>query len=299
MDKFIGMFGNICSIDLVLDGDSTRKTALLFKDHRGERLPIYSDNEDVSCSAVITVRPGKKLEHTGVKVELVGQIELSGDRISTYDFFTIAKDLETAGIMTDSKKYSWKFNSVDKQYETYTGIAVRLRYFVRLIIQRNFLSNITKECDFIVQNLSLAPAVNNTIKMEVGIEDFLHIEFEYNKSKYHLSDVIIGKVYFLLVRIKIKTMELEIIRTETAGTGSSAISESETLTKFEIMDGSPIRMESIPVRLYIGGLDVSPTYKNIQNKFSVKYFLNLVLVDEDDRRYFKKQEITFWREKVE
>lgn len=36
--------------------------------------------------------------------------------------------------------------------------------------------------------------------MEVGIEDCLHIEFEYNKSKYHLKDVVVGKIYFLLVR---------------------------------------------------------------------------------------------------
>lgn len=55
--------------------------------------------------------------------------------------------------------------------------------------------------------------------MEVGIEDCLHIEFEYNKSKYHLKDVIVGKIYFLLVRIKIKTMELAIIRRETTGAG--------------------------------------------------------------------------------
>ena len=35
---------------------------------------------------------------------------------------------------------------------------------------------------------------------KVGIEECLHIEFEYNKSKYHLKDVIVGKIYFLLVR---------------------------------------------------------------------------------------------------
>lgn len=32
-----------------------------------------------------------------------------------------------------------------------------------------------------------APEINNSIKMEVGIEDCLHIEFEYAKSKYHLK----------------------------------------------------------------------------------------------------------------
>lgn len=35
--------------------------------------------------------------------------------------------------------------------------------------------------------------------------------------RYHLKDVIVGKIYFLLVRIKIKTMELAIIRRETTG----------------------------------------------------------------------------------
>ena len=58
--------------------------------------------------------------------------------------------------------------------------------------------------------VSQPPEMNSSIKMEVGIEDCLHIEFEYNRSKYHLKDVVIGKIYFLLVRLKIKHMEIEI-----------------------------------------------------------------------------------------
>ena len=46
------------------------------------------------------------------------------------------------------------------------------------------------------------------MQMEVGIEDCLHIEFEYDKSRYHLSDTVVGKIYFLLVRIKLKHMEV-------------------------------------------------------------------------------------------
>ena len=36
--------------------------------------------------------------------------------------------------------------------------------------------------------------------MEVGIEDCLHIEFEYDKGAYHLGDVVAGRIFFLLVR---------------------------------------------------------------------------------------------------
>lgn len=57
------------------------------------------------------------------------------------------------------------------------------RYVLRATIGRR-LSDITKELDIVVHTLSTYPEINSSIKMEVGIEDCLHIEFEYNKSKY-------------------------------------------------------------------------------------------------------------------
>lgn len=56
------------------------------------------------------------------------------------------------------------------------------RYFLKVTIVRR-LSDMVKEYDLIVHQLATYPDVNNSIKMEVGIEDCLHIEFEYNKSK--------------------------------------------------------------------------------------------------------------------
>lgn len=37
--------------------------------------------------------------------------------------------------------------------------------------------------------------------------------------RYHLKDVIVGKIYFLLVRIKIQHMELQLIKKEMTGIG--------------------------------------------------------------------------------
>ena len=67
------------------------------------------------------------------------------------------------------------------------------------------------------RNSSEEPEINKPIKMEVGIEECLHIEFEFNSSKFHLKDCILGKVFFNLVRIKIKHMELSIIKKEIVG----------------------------------------------------------------------------------
>ena len=129
---------------------------------------------------------------------------------------------------------------------------------------------------------------NEPIKMEVGIEECLHIEFEFLRSAFHLKDCILGKVSFNLVRIKIKMMELSIIRKETVGANQNAVTESETLAKFEIMDGAPVKGEVVPVRFYLSSTDLTPTYNNVNNRFSCKYSLNLVLIDEQDRRYFKQ-----------
>lgn len=90
-------------------------------------------------------------------------------------------------------------------------------------------------------------------------------------------------------------MELAIIKRESSGGGQNSYSENETIAKYEIMDGAPVKGESIPIRLFLGAYDLTPTMRDIQRKFSVRYYLNLVLVDEEERRYFKQQEIILWR----
>ena len=59
---------------------------------------------------------------------------------------------------------------------------IRARYFIRVTISRR-MADVVKERDIWVHSFRMPPDSNNSIKMEVGIEDCLHIEFEYNKSK--------------------------------------------------------------------------------------------------------------------
>jgi len=235
----------------------------------------------------------KKVEHIGIKIALIGTIKSTSGNV--HDFLNVVKELEPAGELKESKTYAFDFEKADKQHESYNGINISLNYYLKVTIFRNLGANATKQSEIWVRNFSVTPESNTNIKMEVGIEDCLHIEFEYNKSKYHLKDVIIGKIYFLLVRLKIKNMNISLIKRETTGSGLDMYNENKTLSKYEIMDGAPVRGEAIPVRLFLGGFDLTPTYKDVHNKFSVSYILNLVLVDEDDRRYFKQREVFLWR----
>ena len=86
--------------------------------------------------------------------------------------------------MTDGIDFPFLYPRAEKIYESYNGANVRLRYFVKVTIGRNMLSDITREQELWVINYQQSPEVNPSLKMEVGIEDCIHIEFEYNKIKY-------------------------------------------------------------------------------------------------------------------
>lgn len=290
------LFGSSCRVAIAFDGESTMpQVGRVNADEKTEYLPLFVGDEKVAGTVTIDIG-GKPLSHMGIKIFLIGQIELVFDRGNPHQFTPMMlEELDPAGELKENKTYSFDFKNCAKEYETYRGNNVTLRYFIKVQITRQYFSNVVAYRDFAVQNISNPTACNTSIKMEVGIEDCLHIEFEYNKSKYDLEGVVIGKIFFLLVRIKIKHMEIVIIKRESTGSGADAYHENENLAKFEIMDGAPVRGESIPVRLFLSPYPLSPTMRNVNGLFSVKYFLNLVLVDEEDRRYFKQQEIFLYR----
>ncbi|KKP00994.1 vacuolar protein sorting-associated protein 26B-B [Trichoderma harzianum] len=324
-------FSTPVDIDIVLDDpdDRTMVDVKLDKNRR-EKAPLYMDGESVKGAVTVRPKDGKRLEHTGIKVQFIGTIgtqldyydqnpgrssssssssspsslagllwtapairlglqrrrlltdglvEMFFDRGNHYEFLSLNQELAAPGELQHPQTFDFNFKNVEKQYESYNGINVKLRYFVRVTVSRR-MADVIREKDIWVYSYRIPPEMNSSIKMDVGIEDCLHIEFEYSKSKYHLKDVIVGRIYFLLVRLKIKHMELSIIRRETTGAAPNQYNESETLVRFEIMDGSPSRGETIPIRLFLGGFDLTPTFRDVNKKFSTRYYLSLVLIDE-------------------
>jgi len=295
------LFGPSPKISLEFESEADRPK---IKGPDGGNLCLLKASDVVGGVVSITLPDGmRKFDHTGITAELIGQIELSSDRGNHYVFLSMARELAPAGTIRETKSIDFVFDGTDKNHDTYSGINVKLRYFVRVRISRAYGTKIQKEYDFAVKNVTPPPKKedNPALKMEVGIEDCLHIEFEYERSKYAIDDVITGKIDFLLVRIKIKHMEMQILKKESSGAGPQVITENEVISEFEIMDGAPIKGETIPVRIFLKPFalknKLTPTMRAVHKKFHVKYFLNLVLVDEEDRRYFKQQEVVLYRDK--
>jgi vacuolar protein sorting-associated protein 26 len=227
-------FATPVDIDIVLDDPDDRQMVEVKLDkNRREKAPLYMDGESVKGAVTVRPKDGKRLEHTGIKVQFIGTIEMFFDRGNHYEFLSLVQELAAPGELQHPQTFDFNFKNVEKQYESYHGINVKLRYFVRVTVSRR-MADVIREKDIWVYSYKVPPEMNSSIKMDVGIEDCLHIEFEYSKSKYHLKDVIVGRIYFLLVRLKIKHMELSIIRRETTGAAPNQYNESETLVRFEV-----------------------------------------------------------------
>jgi hypothetical protein len=193
------------------DADKRAKVTINHDKGKSEELYRFTGNEDVRGKVVLRLKDASKpLAHNGIKVEFVGQIgeennnnklfefffskkkreksvgraskrtltlarisELFYDRGNHYDFTSLQFDLAQAGgqLTQEVTTFPFEFLNAEKQYESYNGINVRLRYFLRVVITRSFVPNVTKELDLWVVNYHKPPEMNNTIKMEVGIED--------------------------------------------------------------------------------------------------------------------------------
>lgn len=90
-------------------------------------------------------------------------------------------------------------------------------------------------------------------------------------------------------------MEIAVIRKEYSGTEENPVLETDTLAHYEIMDGLPAEGTVIPIRLYLQPLNLTPTLNKIDDRFSVCYYLSLIIIDHQERRYFKQQEIKLYR----
>ncbi|KAK9293150.1 hypothetical protein L1049_021136 [Liquidambar formosana] len=221
MNYLISAFKPSCNILITFSDGKTRKQVPVKKENgQTAMVPLFHSQENIAGKISIEPIQGKKVEHNGVKIELLGQIGAL-----LLQVFNMRCTLTEATFMTlpplfanwmflvkymKGKHIHLNFLRLKCHMRHIMGLTVRLRYVLKVTISRGYAGSIVEYKDFVVRNYTPLPSINNSIKMEVGIEDCLHIEFEYNKSKYHLKDVIIGKIYFLLVRIKIKNMDLEI-----------------------------------------------------------------------------------------
>lgn len=137
-------FASPIDVDVKLEGEEVRKQVeIKGEKERSISCPVYYDGESVTGQIAIHVRDGKKVSHDGIKVEFVGSIgktlfyrvicfncvsELFYDRGHHHEFLSLSQELAAPGEMRQAQTYDFNFKNVEKQFESYHGINVKLRY---------------------------------------------------------------------------------------------------------------------------------------------------------------------------
>jgi hypothetical protein len=238
---------------------------------------------------VLITLSSSPLEHLGLDVELVGRYEVEGSDCPPFLIQTI--HVVGPGTLTIDTTYKFVFNKPPFKTESLQGTRFSIKYGVKMTLLKSFTTNLVVEQPFVVQLVSPRPGILTKMKTEIGFEDLLQVELSLDRLKYCTSDVVSGCVYFIQVRIPLKSLYISLVRIERIR-GSSYFYD---LGRQEIMDGPAQRGDEVPLRLHLGPLPLTSTMLKIDDEFAVKYAVNLEFEDEEGNIFERSQEIGIWR----
>lgn len=274
------------------------------------KCPLFQATEPIQ--GVLSLSPKGSYKHNGILIEFIGVVTTLGDKEDKVEFLHRHKAFEAATLSAPTN-LDFSFPE-EKEYESYRGVNAKVSYVMRVTVSRP-IKNVVEEEEIWVSKVDKArtaelPDANEgkswfrekefgpqSVSMEVGVDNLLHIEFKYDKKQFHLKERILGKVTFKVMDLDLQYGEVAIVRKEYVGPGRpNDPVETETLQKFEIMDGTPVAGEVVPIRIYLNAVPrLTPSYPSVHNAFRVEYFLNLVLITGEGKRYFKQQPVFLYR----
>ena len=333
------------SISIYVEHSNHPNTIIQNKNGENIEFPTFYSSDTIRGKVQIELNSNQSYNHKGIKIELIGLIETyindsrkinlnnnSNNLISHNEntsnenatFISYSFELCSPGSLNNDISYfNYQFSNIDKIYESYHGKTFSIRYLLVCTINSQFKSQ-TEETEIIIINPitynEFCSYKNNSLNLNIGIENLLYVCFSLDRTNYHLKDIMTGTVSFKKLNIDMQMMEIQLVRKEIL---FGRESEIEIVGNFELLDGSPSSTEDIiPIRLYLRGYrNLSPTIKNsnnfgnnnynnnnfggnynynfsndtISDDISVIYYVNLELADNEDRRYFKKMEINLFR----
>ena len=263
-------------------------------DH-SERFPTFFNGEDISGHAELRLL-SKSLKHKGIRAELHGVIEKYGNLKKTKSILNMNQDICGPEEVTKDKiSLEFNFQNVKMPYESYKGDYASVRYFIKIIIIST-VKNTEYEKEFAVvnpHNSSILQKSDEPIKMQVGMKNKLSLAIYFQHKNYNCRGTLKGFIAFNYLNINLKFMEVQIVRREVIFGDKKC--EPAYVARYELIDGVPNKNEKIPIRFFLKSYNLTPTYPNIDNIFFVKYYLNLVIADDNDNRYFKQKEICLFR----
>jgi len=265
--------------------------------------PIFSIGDDIDGRIVFNLKNANQdnpYKYESIRALCVGEVRAhnSGDNYIVSSQSTVVSH---NGSFTESQTtFPFTFSNVDLTCESFTGEIFDIRWFVKVLVSRRGMSStLTKQKMFVTQNITPEPQAR-PIVLQVGVDDCLHLDINLLNSRLRLNDIISGTIVFKINQLKLKSMQIQLERREALVPNEfnhENVIHTTKLGAIELMDGCPIKDISIPVRIHLSRFDdLTPSI--IARYFTVRYHLNVTVIDEESRKYFKHTEIKLYRNEI-
>jgi vacuolar protein sorting-associated protein 26 len=258
---------------------------------------ILLKTDVIEGSVGIPLIGGKPYKHNGIRISVVGQNRVKSDNTLSV-FYKRSKMIVKEGEVNEPLRLTFRINPIDFVVPSFYGTFTDSRYIIQARIN---VGNTEYNTSVPVYVLFTEPVPDKItpLKAEVGIQNVLHVEFVIQNPIFDCGGVIIGKVNFLVVKIRIVNMYLQIRRTEYFNNGIISYRNEAIIAQYEILDGMPVRGDTVPIRFYLPSVKVWPYPKSSGRNLEVKYNIRLFLLDENGKHYFKDLSDTVTRLEIQ
>jgi vacuolar protein sorting-associated protein 26 len=287
------------NIKIILEGAKDREHALFYDTNENMlKFPVYTP-DDLSISGKVILNFGrKKLEHRGIFVQLIGETQTYHEKDQSERFLFESKEMKPPGKLEGEETYDFSFSNYEFRYETYYGLSGRIRYYIKVVIVREFEDPIRAGAEFAVQLPVEGMLGNTAFEIQLKIADYLKVDVLMNKTNLNLNECLVGKITVEKIKLNIKRIQVAILKREISNpTPDITITQEEILHKVEVINSCPKKGEIIPFRINLGSVDLSPTLQQSNPKLLIKYVMIISFIDEEDRSLFKPIELNMWRKK--
>lgn len=306
------MGGEVCDITTTIF--MPKKTAFgHYKTKDGRKLVLFEDTKDVSGTVTISVREAHVIEHFGIRAEFICSISLPSEKPKkphqlAYHCVLLSKGKRLYG----REKFRFSFSDEFTKWESFHGNDLTLRYFVRITIVTPMLIPDIKSEEEIwvhrpfeeepgwmsdVARLDSTHLFTDEAAICIGYKDRLFAKFCLEKRVYS-----IGQMNYIPMRIEVvcndvKEMKACLMRRETEIFGGESKSSMSEIMSIVMDEGDPVPGSATRRLMFELGesRDITPTFDCVENKFSVQYFVRIIVITRDGMSRSGEQEILFWR----
>lgn len=201
-------------------------------------------------------------------------------------------------------------------YETYHGVYLSVRYKIHVEMKMGmFARDVKKFIEFVVHNpgqgydpsmdqpqerkhWTMQPSNLQNVRKALltAVPDYRVIGY-LEHTKCDLSEPFIGELKIESTAIKIKSIELQLVRVESCSvTEGGMVKEATEIQNLQLADGNPIKNQPIPIFMIFPRLFTCPSL--LAPNFRVDFEVNLIVLFEDSHQITENIAIHTYRRPI-